>query len=492
MSWLKTGIILLIILAVVGVGGAWYFARSNKDDVTYRTAKVTRASVVSTISSTGTLEPQEVIDVGAQVGGQIASFGDDVNGKPVDHGSDVKKGAILAKIDDSILKSDADVARAQLAAAQAGVQRAQADLKQAQAKKDQAERDWTRAQKLGPSEALAQVTYDNYRAVYETSVAAVAVADAAIGQANGAVAQAQAQVFKAERNLGYATIASPVDGQVIERRVNIGQTVNANQNAPSLFLLAKDLSHMQVWVSVNEADVGKIRAGQPVTFTVDTFAGRTFRGQVKKVRPKAEMTQNVVTYLVEVDVDNADRTLRSYLSADVNFEVARRDDVLTVPNMALRYTPPADKIAPDAREDESAVAAADKDSKDSTHTAAPTTAPSAGERPRKRRNQGDAAAVGATTTRPSGEVEWRRGTVWVRDGNYFRPIHVRAGLTDGTVTEIKGDGVTENLEVVTGEIHPDTAAAPGSTNPFGPPQFGRNRTGSGGGGGGGGGGRGMR
>jgi HlyD family secretion protein len=479
MDWLKRVIVLLVVVALVGVGGAWFMGRGTSDDVTYRTAKVTKGDVLSTISATGTVEPEEVIDVGAQVAGQIASFGTDVDGKPVDHGSRVKAGALLAQIDDSLYKSDVDVAKAQVAAAQAGVQRAQADLKQAQAKRDQAERDWARAQKLGPSEALAQVTYDAYRATYETSVAAVAVADAAIAQAKGSVAESEATLFRAQRNLGYTTISSPIDGEIIERRVNIGQTVVSSLNAPSLFLLAKDLTHMQVWVSVNEADVGRIHPGMPVTFTVDTFANRTFTGTVRKVRPKAEMTQNVVTYLVEVSTDNSDRTLFPYLSADVRFEVIRREGVLTVPNAALRYSPPREKIVPDAREAEASTASKGEGDEGGGGLAAAGVS----DKPRRKRDHG---ASNNPSSRPSsrpgngsgggtsgGEPESRRGTVWVLAGEFLKPIHVRAGITDGTVTEIRGEGLTEGMEVVTGEIHSETAG--GNTNPFGPPQFGKRR-----------------
>jgi HlyD family secretion protein len=476
MDWLKRVILLLVVLALVGVGGAWFMGRGGGEDVTYRTAKVTRGDVLSTISATGTVEPEEVVDVGAQVAGQIASFGNDVEGKSVDHGSRVKAGTVLAQIDDSLYKSDVDVAKAQVAAAEAGVKRAEADLKQAQAKRDQAERDWARAQKLGPSEALAQVTYDAYRATYETSVAAVAVAEAAIAQAKGSVAESQATLFRAQRNLGYTTITSPIDGEIIERRVNIGQTVVSSLNAPSLFLLAKDLTHMQVWVSVNEADVGRIHPGMPVTFTCDTFANRTFTGSVRKVRPKAEMTQNVVTYLVEVNTDNSDRTLFPYLSADVRFEVNRREGVLTVPNAALRYTPPQDKIAPDAREAEASAA----NKADSTESGGGLAASGFSDKPRRKRDRGASTNPSShPSSRPgnaSGEPESRRGTVWVRAGEFLKPIHVRAGITDGTVTEIRGEGLTEGLEVVTGEIRAESAAAT-NTNPFGPPQFGKGGSG---------------
>lgn len=488
MKWLTRGLIVLVVLAVVGAAGAWFVAHRDAGPTEYRTSPVVRGPIVSTIPSNGTVEPEEVVDVGAQVAGQIAGFGTDADGKQVDHGSRVTKDSLLAQIDDSLYRSDVDVATAQVAAAKAGVQRAEADLKQSQAKFYQAERDWTRAQKLGPSEALAEFSYDAYKATYESAAAAISVSQAAIAQAKGTVAQAQATLFRAERNLGYTTIKSPIDGVIIERRVNIGQTVVSSLNAPSLFLLAKDLTHMQVWVAVNEADIGRIHPGQPVTFTVDTFPGRIFKGSVRKIRPKAEMTQNVVTYLVEVSTDNTDGTLWPYLTATVQFEVARADDVLSVPNAALRYTPDEKKIAPDARE---AYAAQTKEAE------ASTTRPSAGGEGRRgrgdgkgRRSRGDSASS-RPSSRPSGETEFRKAVVWTKDGEFLRPITVRAGMTDGIVTEVRGEGLKEGMEIVTGEQIADSGNSSAANNPFGPPQFGRPRS-SGGSGGSGGGGSGRR
>jgi HlyD family secretion protein len=476
MTWLKRGLFLIVALALVAVGGAWLMGRSNGGPAGYRTGTLTRTDVVATIGSTGTVEPEEVVDVGAQVAGQISAFGTDADGKQVDHGSRVKADALLAQIDDSLYRSDVAVADAQVAAAKAGVQRAEADLKSAQAKFYQAERDWARAQKLGPSEALAEFSYDAYKAVYEGAAAAVSVADAAIAQAKGAVAQAEATLFRAQRNLGYTTIKSPIDGVIIERRVNIGQTVVASLNAPSLFLLAKDMTHMQVWVSVNEADIGRIHPGQPVTFTVDTFPGRTFKGSVRKIRPKAEMSQNVVTYLVEVSTDNADGTLWPYLTANVQFEVTRSDNVLAVPNSALRYAPDDERIAPDARE---AYAAAMKEM-DAGSGGGPAAGGGEGRKGGKgkgKRRGGDASLADSTpTSQPSSQpahvVEYRKATVWVRDGQFLRPVFVTAGNTDGILTEVRGDGLTEGMEVITGEETAEEAAAR-NTNPFGPPQFGR-------------------
>jgi len=303
------------------------------------------------IGATGTVEPEEVIDVGAQVAGRIMSFGKDANGNTVDYTSLVKANMVLAQIDDTVYAAQVAEATAQQQQAQAAVLTAQATLRQNQAKLYQAQRDWDRVQKLGPaSEALAQTTYDSYQSAFEVAQATVGVSEADIAAAQAALAQAEAALKRAQQNLDYCTIRSPVDGVIIDRRVNIGQTVVASLNAPSLFLLAKDLTKMQVWVAVNEADIGKIHAGQPVSFTVDAFPGETFKGQVAKVRLNASMTQNVVTYTVEITTDNSSGRLLPYLTANVQFELNRLNNVLLVPNSALRWTPTADQIDPAARE----------------------------------------------------------------------------------------------------------------------------------------------
>ena len=274
----------------------------------FATEKVTRGDLTAAISATGTVEPEDVIDVGAQVAGRIVFFGKDKNGREIDYGSEVEAGTVLAQIDDALYAADAAQARA-------AAVRAEADLGQLQAKLFQAKRDWERAQKLGPSDALSQSDYDAAKSAFDVAQANVAVGRAAIGQA-------QAALRRAEQNLSYCTIKSPVKGVIIDRRVNIGQTVVSSLNAPSLFLLALDLKRMQVWVSVNEADIGSIHTGQPVSFTVDTYPGQVFRGEVGKIRLNATMTQNVVTYTVEVITDNSDGRLLPYLTANVQFELS--------------------------------------------------------------------------------------------------------------------------------------------------------------------------
>jgi HlyD family secretion protein len=431
----------IIGLGIVGVGVAWYVLRGGEAGMALRTAAVKRGNLLVSISATGTVVPEEVIDVGAQIAGQIVSFGKDVAGRTVDYGSAVEDGTVLAKIDDSLYSADAAQAEAQVQSGRAAQQRAEADLGQLRAKLHQAERDWQRAQKLGPSEALAEASFDAYRSAYETAAANVAVGQAAIQQARASLAQAEALLRRAQRNLSYTTIKSPVKGVIIDRRVNIGQTVVASLNAPSLFLIAKDLKRMQVWVAVNEADIGKIRAGQPVAFTADAFPGETFRGEVGKVRLNASMTQNVVTYTVEVATDNSSGRLLPYLTANVQFELNRRTDVWLVPNAALRFRPTPEQIAPEFRD---AFASA----------AEGRTKP--GEGPRS--GTGPAADGGADASRSS---------LWLPAGEYVRPLAVKAGLSDGTMTEVAGEHLAEGLEVVTG-VQLQASARPDTSNPFTP------------------------
>ncbi len=473
-------VVALVLLGLVGGAAAWYLQRDREQAVAFRPAKVTRGDLLISISATGTLEPEEVIDVGAQVAGQIVSFGKDANGKTVDYTSPVESGTVLAQIDDTLYKAAAAEAAAQIQQAKASLQVANANLDQAKAKLYQAQRDWDRAQKLGSSEALAQASYDGYKSAYEIAQANVVVSEASILQAQAAVAQTEAAGQRAKRNLDYCTIKSPVKGVIIDRRVNTGQTVVASLNAPSLFLLAKDLTRMQVWVAVNEADIGKIHAGQPVRFTVDAFPGQAFKGEVGKVRLNASMTQNVVTYTVEIITDNPSGRLLPYLTANVQFELDRRSNVLMAPNAALRWIPAADQIAPQVRTAGAAQAAdvkqpggvnpqaVDAKQRDGTNPQ------SAIRNPKSRGPQSGSAPDRSTT----------QGTLWVLAGKYVRPIPVQVGPSDGSMTEIQGAGVTEGLEIVLGVQTKATASAD-STNPFAPrfPRGGPRGGGAGGAGG---------
>jgi HlyD family secretion protein len=424
---LRFALIALGVATLLGALGTWQLYGEGDTATKFRTVPLKRTDLLATIGATGTVEPEEVVDVGAQVAGQINTFGKDVNGMPVDYGSVVDAGTVLAKIDDSLYAADVQQAQANLSSAEANVAQSQARL-------DQARQDWERAQKLGPSEALAPSAYDQYKAGF-----AIAKANLAVAQA--AVAQTRAALNRAQRNLGYCTITSPVKGVIIDRRVNIGQTVVSSLNAPSLFLIAKDLKRIQVWVSVNEADIGNIHPGQDVTFTVDAYPGQVFHGQVGKVRLNASMTQNVVTYTVVVTTDNADGKLLPYLTANVQFITGQREQVLAVTNAALRWMPETSEIAPDFRR-----------------------AAAGGER-----TQGS-----SSDPAPAAPAETQR-TLWVVQGGFVRPVRVKTGLTDGSLTEVAGPGLSEAMNVVVG-VQSSRAAADtgGGASPF-TPQLGRAR-----------------
>src|SRR5438477_4231419 len=334
--FLQKPIIAITIVTLAGGAGAWWWRARNGATLSYTTTIVKRGEVAATIGATGTIEPLEVVDAAGQVAGRIRSFGTDRDGKTVDYGSVVEEGALLAKIDESVYAADLSVAKARELSAVA-------NLEQMNAKLDQAAAEWKRARELFANKLISQVDYDTGKANYEVAKANVSVA-------NSGVAQARADLNKAQRNLDFCTIKSPVKGVIIDRRVNIGQTVVASLNAPSLFLIAKDLTKMQIWVAVNEADVGRITPGAPVTFACDTFPGREFDGAVGKVRLNATMTQNVVMYTVEVNTENPGNILLPYLTANVRFVVHSETNALLVPNAALRWSPssPA-QIVPEAR-----------------------------------------------------------------------------------------------------------------------------------------------
>ncbi len=326
-----------------GVALFFFLARrgGEKDAAIVRLVSeaVSRGDVVSTVAASGTIEPDELVDVGSQVTGEIVAFGTDASGAEVDYCSIVTNGMVLARIDDVTYLADLDVARAQHANALAAVSAAKASLRKAEVDAAHAAKDFARARAVGVGIALSQSDWDASEAAAESAEAQVGVAAAAVKQAEAQVVQTRANVEKAERNLGYCTIASPVDGVVVDRRVNLGQTVVSSMSVSSLFLVAKDLRKMRIWASVNEADVGSVKAGQNVSFTVDAFPERVFRGVVRRVRLNATLSSNVVTYTVEIDVDNADLTLLPYLTASVEFETKAERGALVVPSRALRWSP---------------------------------------------------------------------------------------------------------------------------------------------------------
>ena len=436
----KRTLVIIVVAVVAALALTVYLLRGSGKSAGFKTVQVKRGDLQATISATGTVEPEEVVDIGAQVAGRIVNFGRDIHGGEVDYGSFVEAGTVLARIDDALYAADAAAAKAQLVQAKAAVQKAQADLGQMQAKLLQMENEWARAQKLGPSEALSKTDFDAARANFEVAKANLGVGKAAIEQAKGTVAQAEATVKRALQNLSYCTIVSPVKGVIIDRRVNIGQTVVSSLNAPSLFLLAKDLNRLQVWVSVNEADIGRIKPGQPVSFTVDAHPGAVFPGKVGKIRLNATMTQNVVTYTVEVDTDNSGGKLFPYLTANVTFIVGEKKDVLLVPNAALRWMPTEEQVVGEFRQ------------------AKGSEAP----------DRGKPAAKG-------GKEEKAPSLVWVPQGALVRPVQVTLGLSDGSLTEVSSPELKAGTPLVVGVMasQPAGQPAPGGS-PF-TPQLQRNR-----------------
>ncbi len=414
----------LVVLLLIGAtaGGTAYFAKHTAANpgTRFRTAAVQRGDLLSTIAATGTVEPEELVDVGAQVAGLIVAFGADPRdpAKLIDFGSVVEKGTVLARIDSTPYEAALDQAKANL-------QQAEGNQIQLDAKLYQAERDWKRAKKLIVIKSIADLDYDTTQYAYESARSGVAVGRATIAQMRAALRMAVV-------NLGYTTITSPVRGVIIDRRVNIGQTVVASLNAPSLFLIAKDLRRMQVWVSVNEADIGHIRLGMPVRFTVDARGSQVFPGKVTQIRMNATMTQNVVTYTVVVTADNSQGLLLPYLTANAQFELDQRSGVLLVPNAALRWKPQAPQV---------------------DSPAAATTPPS------------------STPASPED-----RGCLWVEaDGGLVRPLEVTVGASDGTMTEVSGSGVKEAMRVIVGDEDNEGADAQGgepaadgekTSNPF--------------------------
>lgn len=305
----------------------------------FSTVAATRGSVVRTVAATGTIEPEELVDIGAQVSGKVLYFGRGLSGEELDYCSLVTNGMLLAKIDDVTYVADLNVAEAQLQRSRASEAVAAAQRLQATVNAEQARREWERARKIGIGTALSRTAYENYQAASENADAALGIAEAQLLQSKAAVVEAEASVEKARRNLSYCDIVSSVDGVIIDRRVNVGQTVVSSMSASSLFLVARDLARVQIWVAVNEADIGSIKPGCRATFTVDTFPGRVFEGVVKRIRLNATITSNVVTYTVEIDTDNSDHTLLPYLTANVEFQVERVDNAIVVPAKALRFRP---------------------------------------------------------------------------------------------------------------------------------------------------------
>ena len=292
--------------------------------------KVERGEVDLIVTATGTINPVINVLVGSQVSGTIKALYADFN-------SQVKEGQVIAQIDPAIFQAQVDQAKANVLNTQANLLNAQANLVKAEVAVVDAKRNLDRNKPLLERQVIAQATLDTAQVNYDTAVAQIEVAKAQVDSSKAQVEQAKAALNLAETNLRYATIRSPVNGTVISRNVDVGQTVAASLQAPTLFTIAKDLTKMQVDTNVSEADVGRITVGQDATFTVDAYPGRIFRGKVSEIRIAPIIVQNVVTYDVVIQVDNKDLKLKPGMTANVSVMIAHREGVLKIPNAALRF-----------------------------------------------------------------------------------------------------------------------------------------------------------
>ena len=392
-------------------GTAWLYKRADgKELPQYRTAAVTRASIKSTVSATGALGAVRTVQVGTQVSGQLAQIFVDFN----DH---VKKGQLLARIDPTLQ--------------QQAVEDAQAQLERAQATLTQAQDDYNRNKQLLDAKVITAQEFSTVQSNFSVQQATVKSAHIALD--------------RAKQNLAYTSIYAPIDGVIVERDVDVGQTVAASLSAPQLFIIANDLSEMQILASVDESDIGVIKEGQPVQFTVQSYPGQTFTGSVEQVRLQSKTQDNVVNYTVVVGVKNDTQKLLPGMTATVTFETGSADNSLSVPNAALRVKPTEAMLA--------------------------TAQNSA-----TRQASGSGARSGGGQQRGAGQGSTAFATLWTlgADGKTVKPIRVRTGLTDGQRTAItaRDSTLTEGTQVIIGVASDAAAATPATnaqtSNPFQP------------------------
>jgi len=389
-SWLKWVVVLVVVGAGVG-GGLWYWRNSRESEAQYQTTVVTRGKLIQTVTATGQLNPVTNVTVGSQISGIISHLYADWN-------SHVTNGQIVALIDPATY--------------QANVQQVQSDLANAKATLELAQVNARRAKELFDSKLIPQSDYDT--------------AVASLHQAEATVLNKQAALANAQVNLDRCTIVSPVDGIVISRSVDVGQTVAASMSAPTLFQIANDLTKMQIDANVAEADIGNVEESQNVDFTVDAFPNRTFHGQIVQVRNSPTTVQNVVTYDAVIGVNNADLKLKPGMTANVSIIVAERENALKIPNAALRFRPA-----------------------DSTTNAAPRV-----------------AGGGTSGTVPQGERRMMR-TVYVLRDNKPQPVQIKTGINDGISTEVTEGLLSESNQVITAAVGKQGATSSQSASPFG-------------------------
>jgi HlyD family secretion protein len=420
-----------VLLAAIGLLTAFKF--ESKKAPQYYTEKVQKGDIQNVVQATGTINAVTTVQVGSQVSGTIQTLFADFN-------SHVKKNQVIAQIDPSLFQGALLQAKADLADAQANLVAAKANLEKAQAAAAQAKLDFNRYTTLAQEGVVPTQQLDTARAASQSADAAVGAAKAQVTQAAAQVQQKSAAVTVAQANLEHSTIRSPIDGTVIARSVDVGQTVAASLQAPTLFTIAQDLTKMQVYVSTDESDVGTIHPGQEVKFSVDAFPKNSFNGKVSAVRLNATTVQNVVTYTTVVDFDNPEMKLFPGMTAYVTIPVAQATDVMKVPNGALRFTPDltAQQIS-DLYQKAGITAAAGRGRK-------------AGQGAQPQPGQQSSAAI-----------------VWkIKADKSLEPVEIRLGITDHTATEVaqvvKGS-LNPQDQVITGAASATKSASTGAAAP---------------------------
>jgi HlyD family secretion protein len=335
---MKRAVTVLLIVAAIGAGAGAIYIRRGAPDLQVQTAPTSRGDIVDTVGATGTLQAVTTVQVGSQVSGNIAWLGADFN-------SIVRKGQVIARLDPSLFDAQLQQARANLSQTQANLAKAESDLEQRKVQLQDAQQKYTRAKELAERNLLPQSDLDSAKVAVDMAQAALASQQATVVQARAAVNQSQAQVNQNQVNLDHTIIAAPIDGIVTQRNVDVGQTVAASMQAPTLFIIAADLTKMQVNANIDEADVGRIRPGQHVTFRVDAYPTETFEGTVSQIRLQPVVVQNVTTYGTVIDVPNAQLKLKPGMTANVKLEIAKRADALRISNAALRFRPTTELFA---------------------------------------------------------------------------------------------------------------------------------------------------
>jgi HlyD family secretion protein len=430
---------LIATLVVVAVGVFAAFQFKGEDKAQYFTAKVDRGDIREVVEATGTINAVTTVQVGSQVSGTISRLNADFNSR-------VKQGQVVAQIDPSLFQGTLLQAKADSANAKANLVAAQANLEKAKATAIQTKADYERTSGLTKAGVMSQQELDLARANADTAAAAVSAAQAQVVQAAAQVQQKEAAVTVAQTNLNYTTIHAPIDGTVIARSVDVGQTVAASLQAPTLFTIAQDLTKMQVYAATDESDVGMIRTGQVVTFKVDAYPKDMFTGRVSQVRMNATTVQNVVTYNTIIDFDNPEMKLFPGMTAYITLPVATVKNVVRVPNGALRYKPdmPADQIR----------ALYKKYGLISNEPAQAAGNGASGAAGKQYRAHAEGAQGGGDTGQPRAarvdvSVLWK-----LLPDKTVEPVKIRTGITDHTVTEV--------VQVLNGQLNDGDALVTGA------------------------------